>query len=366
MKDKQAPARLSGRAKFLVDFGPLLVFFIAYFFGRKIAGAIGRSVEEGGELFLAVAFFMPAYAFAFLYSIWKERRVAPMLLISGVAIGVLGALTLILHDKTFFYMKPTIVYAMFAVTLAGGLATGRNFLRTLFDGAFHEVDSSAIAFEIAARPPRRGSIEGDGIVSFGVCEVIDFRNPKCSAMIFRKEVNERSKVCTQCEHHLTLTPQERVELMLDAGSWTEMWTDLESVDALKFESESLSYKKKLSAAALGALEGYRWPGNVRELENVIERAVALCAGDELRADDLPSFERRSDAAPSASGPRLPESLPTLERRHIIETLERVGWNRRRAAALLQISTTTLWRRLKTFGIEGRGETVASFNHHSAS
>ena len=72
--------------------------------------------------------------------------------------------------------------------------------------------------------------------------------PKCSAMIFRKEVNERSKVCTQCEHHLTLTPLERLDLMLDAGSWSEMWTDLESVDALKFESDVLSYKKKLAAA----------------------------------------------------------------------------------------------------------------------
>jgi intracellular septation protein len=134
--------RLSGRAKFLVDFGPLLVFFVAYFFGRRIAPIFGQSVEAGGELFLSVAFFMPAYSIAFLYSVWKERRVAPMLLVSGVAIGVLGSLTLILHDKTFFYMKPTIVYLMFAMTLAGGLATGRNFLRTLFDGALHLPDDA--------------------------------------------------------------------------------------------------------------------------------------------------------------------------------------------------------------------------------
>lgn len=148
MNQAATPKRLSGRAKFLVDFGPLLVFFVAYFFGRRLApivgGAIGRdfAVEPGGELFLAVAFFLPAYAGAFLYSVWKERRVAPMLLVSGVAIGVLGALTLILHNKTFFYMKPTIVYAMFAMMLAGGLATGRNFLRSLFDGALHLDDAA--------------------------------------------------------------------------------------------------------------------------------------------------------------------------------------------------------------------------------
>ncbi|MEZ5894287.1 MAG: inner membrane-spanning protein YciB [Parvularculaceae bacterium] len=142
------PKRLSGRAKFLVDFGPLLVFFVAYFFGRKLAplagGILGRefSVEEGGEMFLAVAAFMPAYAAAFIYSVVKERRVAPMLFISGVAIGVLGSLTLILHDKTFFYMKPTIVYLMFSLLLGAGIATGRNFLRTLFDGALHMPDDA--------------------------------------------------------------------------------------------------------------------------------------------------------------------------------------------------------------------------------
>lgn len=142
MSENVPAKRLSGRAKFLVDFGPLLVFFIAYFFGRRIAPAFGQSVEAGGELFLAVACFMPAYAIAFIYSVWKERRIAPMLLVSGVAIGVLGSLTLVLHDKTFFYMKPTIVYLMFAVTLAGGIATGRNFLRTLFDGALHLPDDA--------------------------------------------------------------------------------------------------------------------------------------------------------------------------------------------------------------------------------
>jgi intracellular septation protein len=135
--------RLSGRAKFLVDFGPLVVFMIAYFFGARLApwigGAIGRelTVEPGGELFLAVAAFLPSFAIAFLYSVWRERRVAPMLLVSGLAVGVLGALTLVFHDKTFFYMKPSIVYLMFALTLGAGLATGRVFLRDLFDGTLH-------------------------------------------------------------------------------------------------------------------------------------------------------------------------------------------------------------------------------------
>jgi len=71
--------------------------------------------------------------------------------------------------------------------------------------------------------------------------------PECGGMIFKKEVEDRKKVCTQCEYHFTLTPQERIDLMIDPGTWVELWADLESVDALKFEGD-VSYKKKLASA----------------------------------------------------------------------------------------------------------------------
>lgn len=145
---ENSPIRLSGRAKFLVDFGPLLVFFIAYFFGDKLTALFSKMtgqviiVTAGEEMFLAVAAFLPAFAIAFIYSVWKERRVAPMLFVSGVAVGGLGGLTLVLHNKSFFFMKPTIVYSLFALGLAGGVATGRNALKTLFDGALTMPDGA--------------------------------------------------------------------------------------------------------------------------------------------------------------------------------------------------------------------------------
>ena len=71
--------------------------------------------------------------------------------------------------------------------------------------------------------------------------------PDCKGMIFKKEVEDRKKVCTECQYHFTLTPAERLDLMVDAGSFQELWADLASVDALKFEGE-VSYKKKLAAA----------------------------------------------------------------------------------------------------------------------
>ena len=149
MSDSKAEdRRLKGGAKFAVDFGPLLVFLVAYFFGRRLVGLAGGfageewCLRQGGEMYLAVAAFLPAFAGAFAYSVWKERRVAPMLFVSGVAVGVLGVLTLVLHNKTFFYMKPTIVYLLFAGLLAAGLWTGRNFMKTLFDGALHMSDAA--------------------------------------------------------------------------------------------------------------------------------------------------------------------------------------------------------------------------------
>jgi acetyl-CoA carboxylase carboxyl transferase subunit beta len=71
--------------------------------------------------------------------------------------------------------------------------------------------------------------------------------PDCGGMIFKKEVEERRKVCTECGHHFTISPQERIDLLLDAGSFKEEWAGLGSVDALRFEGE-VSYKRKLESA----------------------------------------------------------------------------------------------------------------------
>lgn len=108
---------------------------------------------------------------------------------------------------------------------------------------------------------------------------------------------------------------------------------------------------QIDDAAIASLISHQWPGNVRELENVIERAVALCRGQHITVEDLPQTVREPRRIAQAAVPDSIQSLPGMERRHILETLDRVGWNRKRAAALLEISTTTLWRRLKEFGIE---------------
>lgn len=147
-QQKQAETRLSGGAKAAVDMGPLAVFMVAYFLGRRLAPPLGAmfgqdwTIEPGEEMFLAVGLFMPAYLAAFIYSVWKERRIAPMLFVTGVIVGVLGTMTIVFHNKAFFYMKPTIAYTFFAATLGGGLFAKRNFLKIIFDGALHLDDGA--------------------------------------------------------------------------------------------------------------------------------------------------------------------------------------------------------------------------------
>ncbi|GEM_PF-8646 len=135
------PPRLKGTEKLLVDMGPLVAMFIGYFFGGRIAPLLDKLfgteffAVEGNSLFVAVALFLPAFAIAFAYSAIKERRVAPMLLVTAVVAVLLSVLTLVLRDKGFTYIKPTITYMLFAVLLGGGQLAGRNFMKTLFDGA---------------------------------------------------------------------------------------------------------------------------------------------------------------------------------------------------------------------------------------
>jgi two-component system, NtrC family, response regulator HydG len=104
----------------------------------------------------------------------------------------------------------------------------------------------------------------------------------------------------------------------------------------------------LSPEATDLLLRYRWPGNVRELEKAIERAVILASGDRVGPDDLPPALRgKPDTGVRSS---LRRSLAEVEKAHILATLYELGWNQARAAEELGIGRSTLWRKLREFGI----------------
>jgi DNA-binding NtrC family response regulator len=100
---------------------------------------------------------------------------------------------------------------------------------------------------------------------------------------------------------------------------------------------------------MAALINHSWPGNVRELQNAIERAFTL-SGDSIDIDSLPPRVR--DSAQGQLSVKDPDGLrPTLEeieRRYIVETLAGVNQDKARAANILGIDLSTLYRKLKRY------------------
>ena len=103
---------------------------------------------------------------------------------------------------------------------------------------------------------------------------------------------------------------------------------------------------RLTPEAIGVLEEHDWPGNVRELRNVVERAVMAANGAEIQARDLTFL-----VSHGATGIGAPLRLAELERRHIQAVLQQTQWHQGRAAALLGISSKTLYRKIREFGFE---------------
>jgi len=101
--------------------------------------------------------------------------------------------------------------------------------------------------------------------------------------------------------------------------------------------------------ALAVLQRYPWPGNVRELRNVVERALVLGDGPVLELDDLPPELRCVDPTPPAPRPEPGRVRPLVEveAEAIAAALAATGGNKARAAALLGIDRTTLYRKLRS-------------------
>lgn len=110
--------------------------------------------------------------------------------------------------------------------------------------------------------------------------------------------------------------------------------------------------KRVSDGAIEVLRSFSWPGNVRELENALERAVILTPGDVIEVQALPErvTERRAEPLVSERAPSTP-TLDVIERAYIMWVLQSEGGNKTRAADVLGIDPSTLYRKLSRFGVE---------------
>ena len=124
-----------------------------------------------------------------------------------------------------------------------------------------------------------------------------------------------------------------------------------------------SYKRcTFSDDALRMLNEYDWPGNVRELEHAIERAVTLSSGPVLHRADFPtemqqyrplpkSTEAGGGVSEEGPGPHRVVSIAAMEKQAILNTIRQLKGDKLTAARLLGIGKTTLYRKLKEYGID---------------
>ncbi len=120
---------------------------------------------------------------------------------------------------------------------------------------------------------------------------------------------------------------------------------------------------ELSDEALRVLDEYEWPGNVRELENALERACSYASGTVVQLGDMPTqlqefrLQQRRLTVPlrevlqaAAADANAVTSLADMEKQAILDTIRRLGGDKLQAAQLLGIGKTTLYRKLKEYGI----------------
>jgi Nif-specific regulatory protein len=122
----------------------------------------------------------------------------------------------------------------------------------------------------------------------------------------------------------------------------------------KVARESGHPRKEIAPDVIALLERYSWPGNVRELENEIARLVALSSGQTIRRDTLSPnilMLQHAVASPDSVAEQVrPRSLKDAEREAVVAALQTTGGNKVEAARLLGIDRTTLYNKMKRYGI----------------
>jgi len=118
----------------LVDYGPLLVFFLAYRHFTPKGTDAGLNAVVG--VTKSTVAFMVATVAALVISKWRLGKISPMLWLSSTLIIAFGTLTVLLGDPTWIQIKPTVIYVLFAAILFIGLYFRRPMLRDLLQSAF--------------------------------------------------------------------------------------------------------------------------------------------------------------------------------------------------------------------------------------
>jgi intracellular septation protein len=121
------PPAISQTRKQLLDFGPLVIFFIA---------------NWKAGIFYATGIFMAATILVLIYTYFVTGKIAKVPLASAILVGVFGGLTIYLQDETFIKVKVTLINGMFSVILLGGLVFGKAFIKDVMGEAIALSDAA--------------------------------------------------------------------------------------------------------------------------------------------------------------------------------------------------------------------------------
>ena len=113
--------------------------------------------------------------------------------------------------------------------------------------------------------------------------------------------------------------------------------------------------KRFDPKSIEAMQGYSWPGNVRELRNTIERIVIMHQNHRVSPKDLPAFDHEAPPASSYRFPSFKEASDAYHREFIQRKLDEADGNVARAAELMGVDRSHLYRRMRALGISGKGE-----------
>jgi len=158
MSNSPTERPVSPLLKFLLEIGPLAVFFLTFSYGERLLAnpgvaeifgtLIGPAALQGesAPVLLATTTFMVAIAVTLSVSWWMTRALPRMAVVTAFVVAIFGGLTLWLQDDTFIKMKPTIVNVIFALILWVGLLQGRSYLRYLMGESMPLTDRGWLLF----------------------------------------------------------------------------------------------------------------------------------------------------------------------------------------------------------------------------
>lgn len=122
----------------------------------------------------------------------------------------------------------------------------------------------------------------------------------------------------------------------------------------KFSKEYDKDVQDIDREALEQIARYRWPGNIRDLGNAIATGVAFCHGRTLGVADLPEC-LRAEATPREGESLV--SLEEMEKQYLSRVLRQTGWNKAKAARILNLGRQALYHKIEKYGLEQAGPTV---------